>query len=414
MTLCTSLAVAGCLGHRPPPARAHESQPAVVNPWRLPTDADSSPNYKFVAAPDFLNQDVGDLRHLPRWHRGDPNSWTPQLQRYIDTFLDEIAATKPGSVLVAGDLVEGRWGRDDTGSGIFGPVRTEAQKVAAVRRAANFYDRTYLHRFTKRGLTLHAALGDHDIGDNDWNDNNSYTRFKRRELTVFKHMYAKYFTRTRSGKPRYHNRPFGTSFANTSYAVHLSPDVLLVSLDEFHRRGGDVHLEVTGAQLKWLRQTLKRARAHDVPWVIVQGHNPILWPVRTQSSSGGHIEHGENSALWRTMVRGGVDLYLNGEVHATTMRRADGLTQISTGGLLYRGEATYMTATVYDDRIDFDVRELPGDPSGPKLWQTTGWRTRAETHPTGQPSLSIGSMTLTSDGQAVNQEGLLQEWPPSG
>ena len=411
LALCACLAVAGCFTQDPFGAAGNDGAAAAARrPWTPPPGTDHTPNYRFVAAPDFLNQDVGDLRRLPRWHRGDPNSWTPQLQRYIRAFLDDIAATDPGSVLVAGDLVEGRWGRDDTGSGIFGPVRTEAQQVAAVRRAARFYYSTYVQRFAERGLTLHAALGDHDIGDNDWGDENSWTAFKRRHLDVFKQMYASYLTRTPAGKPRYTDRPFGTPFANTAYAVKLSPDVLLVSLDEFNRRDGDVHLEVTGGQLAWLRRTLERAQANRVPWVIVQGHNPVLWPVREVSSSGGHLEGGEDSPLWRTMARYGVDLYLDGEVHATSMRQADGVTQVSTGGLLYRGEATYLAATVYDDRLDLDVRRLPGEQDGGKLWQTTGLRTRAETRVTGRDTVRLGSMTLLADGTAVNQTGLLQEY----
>ena len=411
--LAVGLASAGCLTRNSLATTAREDpNPDVVHAWSPGPGADLTPNYEFVAAPDFLNQDVGDVRELPTWKPGDPNSWTPQLQQYIDAFLDDIAATKPGSVLVAGDLVEGRWGRDDDGTGLFGPVRTDAERAAAVRRAANFYYAAYVQRFAERGLTLHAALGDHDIGDNDWNDDNHWTTFKRHHLALFKRLFAKYLTREPDGEPRYSDRPFRTSFAHTSYAVKLSPDVLLVSIDEFHRRDGDVHLEVTGGQLAWLRNTLAKARADHVPWVIVQGHNPVLYPVREVSSSGGHIERGERSPLWRTMVRYGVDLYINGEVHATTMRRADGLTQVSTGGLLYRGQATYLLARVYDDRIDLDVRQVPGTEAGSKLWQTTGLRTRAGTRWTGSGSLSIGSMTLTADGRAVNQTGLLQEWSP--
>lgn len=411
--LCVALAVAGCRAHDPlgTPAREDPS-PDVVHPWSPPPGSDRTPNYEFVAAPDFLNQDVADARKLPTWRPGDPNSWTPQLEQYIDAFLDDIAAADPDSVLVTGDLVEGRWGRDDEHTGLFGPVRTDAQRAAAVRRAANFYYPAYLKRFADRGLTVHAAVGDHDIGDNDWNDENAWTTFKRHHLALFKGMFATYLTRTPSGETRYSDRPFRTPFANTAYAVRLSPDVLLVTLDEFNRRDGDVHLEVTGGQLAWLRSTLKRARAEKVPWVIVQGHNPVLWPVREVSSSGGHIEGGEDSALWRTMARYGVDLYIDGEVHATSMRRADGLTQVSTGGLLYRGQATAMTARVYDDRIELDVRQLPGTEAGAKLWQTTGMRTRSGTTWNGVPSLSIGTMTLTSDGRAVNQTGLLQEYEP--
>jgi hypothetical protein len=385
-----------------------EHRPRVVNAHAFPTDQE--PSYTFVAAPDFLNQDVGDLRALPSWHRGDPNSWTPQLQQGIRRFLDEIAALDPGSVLVPGDLVEGRWGRDRLGTGIFGPVGSTAQKQRAVRRAAQFYYSTYLRRFEVRGLTLHAAVGDHEIGDNFWDHRSAWSDFKRREIGLFKAEFARHFTRLPSGQPRYRDRPVGTIWSDTAYAVRLSPDVLLVTLDEFHRRDGDVHLEVQGGQLRWLRATLKRARADGVPWVVVQGHNPVLMPVREVSSSGGHIEGGRRSPLWRTMARYGVDLYLNGEVHATTMRQADGVTQVSTGGLLYRGDATYLFARVFDDRIELDVRELAAERVAGKLWQTTGPRTLARTRYLDQPSSSVGSMTLTSDGRALNQVGLLRAY----
>jgi 3',5'-cyclic AMP phosphodiesterase CpdA len=385
--------------------------PRMLNVLSLPSVTDEVPDYEFVAAPDFLNQDVGDLRTLPRWQPGDPNSWTPQLQQGISRFLDEIKAIDPDSVLVPGDLVEGHWGRDDDHTGIFGPVRTVHEKEQAIRRAANFYYSTYKHRFDIRDLTLYAALGDHDIGDNNWDDHSPATRFKRSQIGLFKQMFGRYFTHTPSGKPRFADRPAGTAWSDTAYAVHLTPDVLLVSLDEFNRRDGDVHLEVAGAQLRWLRQTLKQARADGVPWVIVQGHNPILMPVRERSTSGGHIEGGRHSALWQTMSRYGVDLYLDGEVHDTTMRQADGVTQISAGGLLYTGNASYLVAKVYDDRIDLDARRIVGSP-GPRgdLWQTTGPRTRARPEFGNAPSISIGSMTLTADGRAVNQLGQLQTY----
>lgn len=407
--LCLGLAASACASGPTAAGASGGERPRLLNAQAFPTDEE--PVYELVAAPDFLNQDVGDLRDLPTWHRGDPNSWTPQLQKSIRRFLDEIAALDPGSVIVPGDLVEGRWGRDDLRTGVFGPVGTQAQKRQAVRRAARFYYSTYLQRFRIRGLTLHAALGDHEIGDNFWDDRSPWSAFKRREIELFKDQFARYFTRLPSGRPRYESRPVGTVWSDTAYAVRLSPDVLLVTLDEFHRRDGDVHLEVRGGQLRWLRDTLRRARVDGVSWVVVQGHNPVLTPVREVSSSGGHIEGGRRSPLWRTMARYGVDLYINGEVHATTMRQADGVTQVSTGGLLYHGDASYLLARFFDDRVELDVREMQAEPSPRgQLWQTTGRRTRAYVRYADRPSTSIGSLTLTADGRALNQVGLLQEY----
>ena len=366
------------------------------------------PLYTFVAAPDFLNQDVGDVRKLPTWRPGLPNSWTPELQASIDRFLDEIAARDPGSVLVAGDLVEGHWGRDSEGTGIFGPTRTRQQKIRALRRAADFYYDAYERRFASRGLTLHAALGDHEIGDNPWAGGRAARRFKQRHVDVAKQEFARHFTQVH-GRPRYRDRPVGSPWEDTAYAVRLAPEVLLVTVDEFHRTRHDVRFEVVGQQLAWLRSTLRKARRDGVRWVVVQGHNPVLWPVRSRRSSRGHLLGGARSPFWRTLARFDVDLYLSGEVHDTSMRRARGVTQVATGGLLYAGNATYLAVQVHARRLELDVRELSGTIDRELLWQTSGPRTyRNTTYDAG--SRSVGRMTLRADGRAVRATGKLVEY----
>lgn len=368
------------------------------------------PSYTFIAAPDFLNQDVGDVSRLPTWRRGDPNSWTPQLQTSIDVFLDEVQGQHPGSVLVAGDLVEGHWLQDIEHTGIFGRMRTSGQKVATIRRAGNFYHSRFLERFTDRGLTLHAAVGDHDIGDNPWNGPGAQQRFKRRHVGVYKDVFAKYYTRTRGGAHRYGSRPTGTPWADTAYAVQLSADLLLVSLDVFHVTRNNVVPEVVGGQLAWLRHVLKKARARRTKWIVVQGHTPVAMPVRKRASSGLSLRRGTRSPLWRTMARYGVDLYLAGEVHNTTMRRAAGVTQITTGGLVYRGEGTYLAAKVHDDRIDLDAREFDRKRVAfGKLWQFGAWRTNGGTlmFP---GSHSVGTLTLRADHTTDNASGKLVQY----
>jgi 3',5'-cyclic AMP phosphodiesterase CpdA len=394
------------------PTRPSEIRSTILDLEKLPLRADTTVDYVFAAAPDFINQDVGDVRSEPGWDPGDPNSWSGRLWHATNLFLNEIATARPDSVLVPGDLVEGHWGRDKLDTGIFGPVTTPAEQRRALVRAAELYYGAYADRFASRGLTLHAALGDHDIGDNPWDDSDPDTTAKRRMVPLFKREFARHFTQRPDGSPRYPDRPVGTPYADTAYATRLTPDLLLVSLDEFRRTADDVEFEVVGGQLRWLRGVLADARRDHVRWVVVQGHNPILTPVRTRSSSGGSMAGGPDTALWRTMVHGGVDLYLAGEVHNTTMRQADGITQITTGGLMYTGDATYMLARVYRDRMTFEVHEFDGrqDPEHSELWQTTGYRTRGETRYPDVPSGIAGSMTLTVDGRAVNQVGKLQAY----
>ncbi len=365
--------------------------------------------YRFVAMPDFLNQDVGDVRTLPGWHRGDPNSWTPQLDRSVDVVLDEVAATDPGSVLVTGDMVEGHWLQDVDRTGIFGPSRTDRQRTAMLRRAGHFYHSTYVERFRERGLELHAAVGDHDVGDNPFRG--PKWRFKRASIPVYKELFAEAYTHTADGARRYPSRPVGTPWADTAYAVQLSPDVLLVTVDVFHRTRNDVRIEVVGGQLAWLEDTLRAAEAQGTRWVVVQGHTPILTPVRTRMSSALTLRGGSDSALWHTLEEHDVDLYLAGEVHDTSLQQQDGVTQVATGGLLYAGDSAYLTADVYDDRLLLDVREFDSSrhPWEGQLWQLGAYRTfgHVETEP---GSHSVGRAVLLDDGSLLSAAGKLEEY----
>ena len=365
--------------------------------------------YHFVAMPDFLNQDVGDVRTLPTWRPGDPNSWTPYLERSIEVVLDEVEDVDPDSVLVGGDLVEGHWLSDVDHTGIFGPSRTDRQRTAMLRRAGRFYHSTYAARFRERGLELHAAVGDHDVGDNPFRG--PKWRFKRASIPVYKQLFGDAYTRTADGAPRYAERPVGTPWADTAYAAQLSPDVLLVTVDVFHVTRNDVRIEVVGGQLAWLRDTLRAAQEQGTRWVVVQGHTPIVTPVRTRMSSALTQRGGTDSALWRTLDGYDVDLYLAGEVHDTSMQQEDGVTQVATGGLLYAGDATYLTADVYDDRVVLDVREFDsirhawqGD-----LWQLGAYRTfgHVEIEP---GSHSVGQLVLLDDGSVLSASGKLADY----
>ena len=363
--------------------------------------------YRFAAAPDIFNQDIGDVRGQPGWHAGDPNSWTPQLDAAVDTVLGEIAGQDPRALLVAGDLVEGHWGRDDLGTGIFGPTRTVAERTASLRRAGEFYHGQNAQRFAEHGLDVYAAVGDHDLGDNPWNGDTPRLRFKRHHAALFRSVFAQAYDTAPDGSPRFTDRPVGTQWADTAYATQLSPDLLLVSLDVFHVTPDGVRNEVVGGQLRWLQGVLADARARGVPWVVVQGHVPVLGPVRVRSSSGLSLAGGVRSPLWRTLTRYGVDLYLCGEVHDTSMRQAGGVTQVATGTPIYLRKASYLTADVYADRMDLTVHEFGGVRlSARPIWQGSNLKTQGDlAYPTA--SRVVGTMTLTGDGRAVLPTGKL-------
>lgn len=370
--------------------------------------APAAPRYRFVATPDIFNQDIADVSGEPGWDFWDPNSWTERLGESVDVVLDEIAAQQPGSVLVAGDLVQGHWGNDLMRTGIFGPSGTFAERVANLRRAGEVYHGANVERFASRGLTLHAAVGDHDIGDNPWSGYAAGIAFKRSNVDVFRDLFAQHYTQLPDGSPRYANRPTGTPWRDTAYSVRLHPDVLLISLDEFHSTSRDVEVEVVGGQLEWLERTLATARRHKIPWVVVQGHVPVLTPVRVRDSSALSLERGARSPLWRTMARGGVDLYLAGEVHATTLRTAGGLTQITTGAPIFQGRPAYLTADVYSDRMELTVNEfraVQGDFHQP-IWQGASMKTEGNlSFP--NPSRVVGTVTLARNGSLSGATGNL-------
>lgn len=200
---------------------------------RAPPPRFLGPGYAFVSMPDFLNNDLADVSSSRFWRAGDPNSINAAYRTAITTTLNDVD-TEPGDdVLVAGDLVGGRWGRDDAGTGIFGPVDTEAHKVEAVKRAATTYFTAVARRFSRGGLNLYPALGDHDIGDNPWDvSKGGWYRFKHDHVPVWKRAWAQRFTLAGA---RFRRHPVGTAFDDTAYAVHLAPRVLLVSVDVFNR-----------------------------------------------------------------------------------------------------------------------------------------------------------------------------------
>lgn len=336
--------------------------------------------YRFVSSPDFLNQDVADLTadgrrtYVVKATGEVANSTNASYETALDRVIDEMASHGTRDVLVPGDLVEGRWGRDDSRTGVFGPVRTQAQRLRAWRRAAEVYYPAWLERFSDHDLTTYPAVGDHEMGDDPWRvkGRHPWVDFKRRHIPQFKQIFADQALSDSDGRPRFADRPRRGPARRTAYAVRLDPDVLLVTLDVFERRGGDVHISVDRAQLRWLRGVLRKARKDDVPWVMVQAHTPMPGAVRVRNSTHLVYEKGRASDLWRTMVDGGVDVYLSGEVHDQTVRRRDGILEVSHGSLFYRGEASYVVGQATADSLVLENHQFRGEVGfDDRLWTTS-------------------------------------------
>ena len=367
---------------------------------------------RLVSSPDFLNADVGDLRDTPaRWTpRRHANSINGQYRRALDTVLDDWESLSPDAVLVAGDMVDGWWGTDPAGSGTFGPVDTPAQRRAALERAAATYYPQWLERFRERDLDVLTAMGDHEYGDDPW------ARRKGALARSFEGAYARHLGRQpeRIARSRFDgvrvSRPRGVH-RTTAYALRPRPDVQLITLNVFDITPQRSRVRLDEQQMRWLKQVLRRAERDRVRWIVVQGHTPILWPVRKKGSSGLHYEGGRRSELWRTFKRYGVDLYLAGEVHSTTASEADGVTQIAHGGAFQYGLTTALVLDFTDDFAwvslrDYDARRGEAR-SGERLWETrpAGMPARLRIDP---DAFTIGTGILLPDGDLTRQSGILR------
>lgn len=367
--------------------------------------------YAFVSIPDFLNSDLADVSTSPFWEPGDPNSIDPIYRRSISTVLADLRDEPGNDVLVAGDLVRGRWGRDDEQTGIFGPVDTDGDRAAAVRLAAATYFSAMRRRFRRSGLRLLPAVGDHDIGDNPWRTTRGdWYEFKQRHLMIWKRAWARRFT---ASGTRFPEHPMAGPAAKTAYALEVAPTVLLVTVDEFQRTRGNVVPRLDEHQLAWFKRTLAHAYRRGTPWVFVQGHLPVLLPVRSRYSSDLRYAGGTSSPFWRAMRRYGVDLYLCGEVHDTTaVVPADGgPLQISHGGLMRYGQMSFLSGQVSGDtlRLQSQVWSASRPLAPTPVWQSDGRDIVYDGDIVPGPWVT-GRMVLTSDGVTVRRSGTLGLW----
>ncbi|MFN8192824.1 MAG: metallophosphoesterase [Nocardioidaceae bacterium] len=386
------------------------------------------PYYRLLSSPDFLNADIADLSvsRWDHWEPGMPNSWNPVYETALDKILADWAAFHPDAVSVIGDLVNGRWIKDPDRLRMFGPVDTPAHRRQTIALAATTYYTAWVQRFTDADLQVFPGIGDHDLGDNPWKGSRLFDQ-KRRDAGLYRSLFAKYLTTNPDGSARFASRPVGSPWELTSYAVRPDPEVQLVMLDVFRSTKNNVVAEVGPAQLAWLKGVLAKAQADGVDWIMVQGHVPVLGPVRRGPSSGLMYRHGSHSALWALFEKYGVDVYFSGEVHASTAIVRDGIAQVSHGGNVgYGGTATSRGGTSFVV-ADFSAGELSmrlfswnrTQDDSDRLWQMAGNRIPVEKYFNGPP-VQIGSLTITNNGSSsvnhpvvVARTGVLTPFDPA-
>ncbi len=369
--------------------------------------------YSFLSSPDFLNTDVADVRGAPGYRTGAPNSYNESYARSLDTVLGTFAAEGARDVLVAGDLVEGHWWIDTADTGTFGSLDTFAQRKQVVGNAAATYYGAWKQRMTSRGLRPFPAVGDHEIGDDPWHPYKPDFRRKHALVPTFKRAFGQTFTRTGRGRPVYRDHPSGPA-RDTAYAHRLHPEVQLVTVDVFQRTKRNVAVRLDRRQLAWLGSVLRRAREDGVDWIVVQGHTPVVGPVRIADNTSGLLyQGGRRSAFWRLLKRYDVDAYLAGEVHAISSAIDGGVAQVVHGGTFLSGGTNYLRFDVTRSRMRIVARQFAASSAKQAgLWGMDERKSGPELMVFQPDPPVVGTMTLTRDHRLVKRTGLLSSYQP--
>ena len=307
----------------------------------------------------------------PDWHVGQQELTPPVSEELIGLQLTTITDMKsydPELLLIAGDLASGPWIGETVIQPYVAPGGTEAQAIYEVCRVAFGNLKT---RFEENGLTtILVAVGDHEIGeDSEWMPGSEVSHL----LPTYRDAFQEIWNRNPDGTFKYPvpigsapSRPIGTPWEDTSFA-YRHKNVLFITIDVFHQPDPDVpanYLQLTtiafmpDRHLQWLESVLKEARKDSsIQHIIVQGHAPVLPPVRGQRSGMIYVEGAEKSGLWKLMQKYDVDLYLAGEVHAPSAHRIPGKLplQVVHGAPFGRN---YLVVEVEGKKLSLKLREI--------------------------------------------------------
>ena len=333
---------------------------------------------RVVSTSGVPHTDVADYRASPYWRPRMPRGANTSWRTYLDTSVGQIT-TGADLVLHTGDMVEGRWGQDVDGAGVFGPVGTYKQKSAAVQLAGSTYYRFYRRYWS--GLDVLWAQGDHEVGDLTSTAPLPGT-FRYRAHEQWNVVWRRHFGSIRHADRR-----------GTLGVITLDPIVKW-------KRG--LLPRIPAADFDWLRDRVRTMRLRGVRWIIVQSEIPAIGPNAGRASSRLLLENGDR--LWRLLDRLDIDLLLTGEFHADTTRSTDDHTpvQVVHGGRWTR--AAWVTIDVYPDRLDLTWWESIGSIEG----RGTIWNPSSKRAPNkvaaGTPE-PTGKLTIHQDGSLSNRTG---------
>ncbi|MBN2214811.1 MAG: metallophosphoesterase [Bacteroidales bacterium] len=279
--------------------------------------------WTIVSFPDFFNFDV-------------PEPW-PQWDDAVNWFLDQVSKEDPEFVLVTGDLVNGHW--------YDGPTCIEHMGAT--------YFGNFIRRMNHHQLRYYVAVGDHELGDDPWPPE------KMALVPHFERAFAENLKMPLNGPENKKGLAYSVRHKN----------VLVVTVETFEEKDGELIVTVTGRQLDWLRQTLSDNR--DADFIIVQGHAPVIGRPKARSSSMLMVKDSSDSEFWKVMKQGGVDLYLCGEFHAVTINEKDGIWQVVHGSSWGReivSTQDYLVMKVEGRRLNLEMKSFPMKAQGDYMW----------------------------------------------
>jgi hypothetical protein len=296
-----------------------ESKSAAASAqFEFPT-SENDATFNFTSYPDLFN-----------WNIQYPQ---PGWEEAIGWFLDGMKKEGPAFSLNAGDIMDARWWTDPD----------------EVRRETAKYWGGFRKRFDDKGIDIYVAPGDHEYGDDQG--------LRKMNLApVFAEQFSKLLRMPRNGPP--HKKGLAYSIVQDNLAV--------ITVDTFEDAGNRMSMTVSGKQLAWLEAELKKHQ--DKQFIIVQGHVPVVGPVRSKNSSANMLEGGPGTEFWKTMVEYGVDAYFCGEHHRITTIQRDGVWQIVHGALWgTQTDLNYLRGSVWPDRLELELFRFDVVNGGRKL-----------------------------------------------
>jgi len=284
--------------------------------WMMGT-AFAQKEIRFTSVPDIFN-----------WNISNPQ---PGWEEALDWFFSRLKKEGPDFNLNAGDIMDARWW----------------DNAEQVQRKTKEYWGGFVKRYKDHGLTVYVAPGDHEYGDDGGLARAKIAR-------VFAEQFTQMMGMPRNGPKNHLGRTFSVRKGN----------LLGITLDTFEDTGGPRFAYTVGdEQLAWMEKTLVANK--DAEFVIVQGHLPIVGPVRSKNSSASMLKGGQKSKLWQLMVKHKVDVYFCGEHHRITTKKVDGIWQIVHGALWgTQTDLNYLRGIVRPGELKLELLEFDVTYSG--------------------------------------------------